>query len=416
MPKTFYEAVEVTRAVGIRYLWVDSLCIVEDDDSDWEQESKTIGALYENARFTIAANDATDASKGLFLAGRQQDDPVLEIAFQPNGQEAEGVLYVSAGPRQYYSIFSRSLLQERAWAFQERHLSRRVCFFTFAGMFWYCKSEQDQKWMHYYLVNDERGNPKLDNTKMGWKWQDDVEKYSQRHLAYESDRLIALQGLAAEIGKTRSDTYHMGVWISELPYTLLWLRDTRFAGDVSNDYQKDIPTWSWASLCGTKKFLGNTDLWVTRRLQPTFPYKDTEQAMCISLCAKATAGDDGALILDGYLKMASSNVASFDRVTWSDSEDLDLNLDAQFFLDHGTHGIIDGSGKEVGRAAFDIVFHSEFHCLFLCNSVLYDGDWFHYVLLLEPTEEPATFRRIGIGYVPLQTWFEGEKVQRVRLV
>jgi hypothetical protein len=65
LPKTFQDAVTVTRGIGVRYLWIDSLCIVQDDTDDWEKEA---GKIYERAILTIAASGAQDSTKGCFIS------------------------------------------------------------------------------------------------------------------------------------------------------------------------------------------------------------------------------------------------------------------------------------------------------------------------------------------------------------
>jgi Heterokaryon incompatibility protein (HET) len=65
--KPFLDAIVVTKALGLRYLWIDSLCIIQDDEDDWLAESKTMGTLYERAVVTLAASTAPDSTHGLFL-------------------------------------------------------------------------------------------------------------------------------------------------------------------------------------------------------------------------------------------------------------------------------------------------------------------------------------------------------------
>lgn len=67
MPQTFQDAIALTRSFGMRYLWIDSLCIIQDDQQDWEVEAQTMGDVYRNARLTVAAVAATCADTGLFF-------------------------------------------------------------------------------------------------------------------------------------------------------------------------------------------------------------------------------------------------------------------------------------------------------------------------------------------------------------
>jgi len=66
LPKTYQDAIFITRLLGIRYLWIDSLCICQDDNGDWQRESAKMGLVYSNAYLTIAAASAKDSSVGLF--------------------------------------------------------------------------------------------------------------------------------------------------------------------------------------------------------------------------------------------------------------------------------------------------------------------------------------------------------------
>src|SRR5271163_3240815 len=67
MPRTIQDAVSITRMIGVRYLWVDSLCILQDSNDDWEHESSTMANVYRNSVVTIAANSASDANGSCFL-------------------------------------------------------------------------------------------------------------------------------------------------------------------------------------------------------------------------------------------------------------------------------------------------------------------------------------------------------------
>lgn len=67
LPKTFRDAIDVTRALNVRYIWIDSLCIVQDDLEDWEQEAAKMASIYEGSFLTIAAADSPNSNGGLFL-------------------------------------------------------------------------------------------------------------------------------------------------------------------------------------------------------------------------------------------------------------------------------------------------------------------------------------------------------------
>src|SRR5438034_1924444 len=82
LPKTFQDAVLLTRALGVRYLWIDSLCIIQDDEKDWKRENPKMGEVYQYATITIAAAHARDSSEGCFY-----EEPC--VTFVPNSKPEE---------------------------------------------------------------------------------------------------------------------------------------------------------------------------------------------------------------------------------------------------------------------------------------------------------------------------------------
>ena len=97
LPKTFQDAVTVTRTIGIRYLWIDSLCILQDDKKDWLQESAQMGSICERGYLTIAASDAIDSTEGCFIS-RRPDLLTVEIPYYSDVEDTEGSICISALP------------------------------------------------------------------------------------------------------------------------------------------------------------------------------------------------------------------------------------------------------------------------------------------------------------------------------
>jgi hypothetical protein len=136
LPKTFRDAVAVTRGLGIRYLWIDSLCIIQGDNEDWEEESKLMHSVFANAFCTIAATSAKDSWEGFLvrravtqtvkLVDRRAEPPFHVYACEVGGNFHDDV--VNGG------------LNKRAWVLQERALSRRTIHFTAAQTYWECGS------------------------------------------------------------------------------------------------------------------------------------------------------------------------------------------------------------------------------------------------------------------------------------
>jgi hypothetical protein len=162
LPKTFREAVEVCRALNIDYLWIDSMCIIQDSARDWQIQSSQMHSIYHGSTLTLAAMDAIDSSHGLFIPKALFVDIV---PLSPAFGDRRGQVYVGpptwnafthsygpfleyAGPWSWSEQMSGNisphiqiqsgLLDTRAWAMQELRLSRRVLYFFKGHMIWKC--------------------------------------------------------------------------------------------------------------------------------------------------------------------------------------------------------------------------------------------------------------------------------------
>jgi hypothetical protein len=132
LPQTFQDAIRVTRELGQQYLWIDTLCIIQDSDEDWFQESSRMGDIYSNSYCTISATGAEDGSMGLFLD--HKPPPVAKSSVDtgaPNHDTKMWEREVDSAP-----------LNQRAWVFQERFLSHRNLMFSRNCLFWECDSNR----------------------------------------------------------------------------------------------------------------------------------------------------------------------------------------------------------------------------------------------------------------------------------
>lgn len=143
MPRTFAGAVSAMRGLGFRYLWINSLCVLQDSVVDWEIESSKMGDYYWNAPFTIAAAASTDSSQGLF---RERDRAELypcvtslNCCDPRNKATAPKLVHISARIAQAKSgrivqaggriTHGRNALDTRAWTLQEQILSSKLIIF-----------------------------------------------------------------------------------------------------------------------------------------------------------------------------------------------------------------------------------------------------------------------------------------------
>jgi hypothetical protein len=94
LSQTLQDAIEITRLLGFQYLWVDSMCMIQDDDNDWLQEANAMGAIYENAYCTLAATDGIDGSFNLLPDNLNAGSgELLRLPCDPNDKTKGHVLW-----------------------------------------------------------------------------------------------------------------------------------------------------------------------------------------------------------------------------------------------------------------------------------------------------------------------------------
>jgi len=238
--KTFSDAIHIARALGFCYLWIDSLCIIQDSVEDWERESSQMTQVYGDSDLTIAATSAKDGRGGCFFGRgpnrrcrvRQSSSPVLWDVYR----------YPYRHPLQCNS------LDTRAWALQERYLSRRMLHFAHDEVFWDCDGNPASETFPYGYPLGMGGREYLGLTVQKrpltrQKWRLIVEDYSKRDLTKSSDRFPAIAGLAKLIQEQTKDEYVAGMWREGLAYQLAWYSFT--TEGMTGPYI--APSWSWAT-------------------------------------------------------------------------------------------------------------------------------------------------------------------------
>jgi hypothetical protein len=250
LSKTFQEAILVTRRLGIRYLWIDSLCIIQDSTDDWRKESAMMDKVYGEGLFGIAASGAPDGDQGLFF---ERDRCLIEpIATEmwPN--------LISLSMVEQRSMWEDNPLQKRAWALQERALATRIIDFGREQVTWTClqryasESDPDGTEVQEEPENDHFNPLRIwrvkssDELDSGYEWDRIVGNYSRCALTFPGDRLVALSAVAKEFKARQlelSDEYLAGLWRSHLPQALLW----HVKCEESSSANYIAPSWSWTS-------------------------------------------------------------------------------------------------------------------------------------------------------------------------
>ena len=142
IPKTFQDAILFALKLGIGYLWIDSLCIIQDDIVDWDAESSKMADIYKNSYLTVAATASSSASKGCYPEEVELEE-VTEICIP---QDLTGSCQIAIREQHRHwntvsqNVFNRLYpLLSRAWAFQERILFPSVLHFCSSELFWECR-------------------------------------------------------------------------------------------------------------------------------------------------------------------------------------------------------------------------------------------------------------------------------------
>ncbi|KAH7403899.1 heterokaryon incompatibility protein-domain-containing protein [Cadophora sp. MPI-SDFR-AT-0126] len=260
-PQTISDAVVVCRYLGIRFLWIDSLCIVQDDRSDWQTQSRLMGDIYSNASLTISAALGEDSHAGLFFQrdARKTYPCTLSLRYpKTDGVITKGTFLMC---HDWYTP-DTAVLDKRGWTLQEKYLSPRTICFSQTGISWTCASKiasegfpmgliplNNKSDFDRYIRNDAAGSLSQElplRTRFHW-WYELVEAYSHRVFTNESDRLIAVAGLAAKF-KSPGDELFYGIWKSDLAYGLAWrVTDIKKGGVSAVSSSSPVPSWSWAS-------------------------------------------------------------------------------------------------------------------------------------------------------------------------
>ncbi|KAK3358712.1 heterokaryon incompatibility protein-domain-containing protein [Lasiosphaeria hispida] len=294
LPKTFQDAVTFTRRLGIQYLWIDSLCIIQDSASDWRLESSKMAGIYGNALLSLAATLGVNSHSGFLSRTKDGVAPIPIVPLAADGlpeSEQNFWLYTFPTPKTWEAEVAASRWNGRGWTLQERLLSPRMLHVCSQQHFWECQtttlaeggrigdstlgddSRVDERHfkrllgdanviptpgpVHNYqnpeLSSHMPDKPLTEKENAFLRWHQIVVDFTARSLTKQSDKLVALAGLSEAWKSLVHDEYLAGLWRSDLTRGLLWQADRgRHAArlNTSRPSYHRAPSWSWASLDG----------------------------------------------------------------------------------------------------------------------------------------------------------------------
>lgn len=279
-PQTLQDAICVTRRLNQRYLWVDALCILQDDSADKATEISKMPEIYQNALVTIYASKSASSKHGFLKDYASEFPRSIHISFHDgNGRRATVILRESV--KLSNTRGSRDPLETRGWAMQEYHLARRVLIYG-QLLWWDCLVKE---WTPENCESParSRNSPKqlggrfeaFQRRRRQWprkevtplenvvqliarefddtivrcqnEWASYVQEFTGRQLSDPRDKLPAIAGLASHLARQSKFTYLAGLWKETVKIDLIW----RIAPeDRQPRPQYRAPTWSWASVDG----------------------------------------------------------------------------------------------------------------------------------------------------------------------
>jgi hypothetical protein len=345
LSETFHEAFRTTRRLGFKYIWIDSLCIIQGDIDDWSKESARMSEVYGHSQLNLIAAHAKDGRDGCF-----HDRNILTVrpCKIPNPFNLSSDDCFLVYPLRMENIFDEEVRSspayKRAWILQERLLAARTLYFGKNQLFWACgkleaceafpsganygsarphnQSPVDKQGLQLLLnraVTAMHNKPQL----ISEAWARVVKMYTGANMTKASDKLIALQGIAARAQEHIGGEYLAGLWHTneeDLLWSLLWFVEpgskTR---RIPPDYR--APSWSWASVEAQIEMSTPDPSWKHKISRPVLKVSfDLVRPLKVSiiqirtdkadpLSAPYGAVTNGRLVIRGSLK-----VARFDRV------------------------------------------------------------------------------------------------------
>jgi hypothetical protein len=271
-PLTLRDAILVTRALGLQYLWIDALYILQDNVKDWEMEASLMGGIYKNAILMIAVTSANSVTSG-FLDKREANWNCTLSWHIPGLRNTGKLPIVVRHFRRAGDSVPGSCWASRGWTFQEHLLSQRILLYTSGELQLQCYKQaavennaEEESRSHYQglfkAFKDMIPEPtrrmvnitqiaQLASTKDTYNvWYELCENYSSRHFTFIKDCLPAIAGFARKFQGVLKDDFCAGLWKKDLLRGLVWVN---YALCYSDEDLMEVtsrnrwPSWSWLS-------------------------------------------------------------------------------------------------------------------------------------------------------------------------
>ncbi|KUJ12463.1 HET-domain-containing protein [Mollisia scopiformis] len=428
LPKTLKDAVMCTRQLGLRYLWVDRLCIIQDDEMDKAREIAAMPQIYSMAYLTISAASAKSSEDG-FLKTRKETHEAISLSWVElpylSSKGASGLVTLKLSEScEDFNWPNTRAIDSRAWTMQEQILSPRLLHFCTFHIVWKCKAREkigtseaiersQPAWSKEQKVGQE--NSILNS------WENIIARYTERKLSCPDDKLTAISAVAqaycvqsgalskhhqALLQEQTSEiqplprAYVAGLWRHEMPFALCWWRPWDGQPEF-RPLSPRAPSWSWASVDGSIFYYESTN---------TASYNTNATILAYDITLKSPLQEFGA-VSSGELKLRGRLKEGI-QLDYSSSNIEVQNVNgiagnAIFFPDARDDQL--GSGRMITAFALQIGDSTGF---FWNGVEPLKGP---YGLVLLPVDD-ETFRRIGFFQADLDMGFDDLAFQDITIV
>ena len=264
LPPTFCDGLRVSRELGLQHIWIDSLCIIQDNKMDWEIEASRMGMVYSQA-FVVVCGASSPNPQTPFLGPREPEWLPKQFNLQIEDGQSLPIIarqrHLLAAPLEqglleppytgaWATLKRVGPLYSRGWCFQETFLAQRTIHFAPGAIIFECKTHrrsEDQLPPYPLLRTGTLGEEPPDAEK----WRMTVKAYTQRQLTFASDKLPAIAGAASKTPQAQRTKYLAGMWQESLLLDLLWQvmpGATHKALTYPDESGRVVPSWSWASI------------------------------------------------------------------------------------------------------------------------------------------------------------------------
>ncbi|KAK3331808.1 hypothetical protein B0T19DRAFT_472826 [Cercophora scortea] len=446
LTRAHQDAIRFTRALGIRYLWIDALCIIQGDPADWARESKRMGSVYGGAQLTIIASRAADCADG-FLANTYRSTPndqnlplpcPLPCGVSPvtRSGPAMGTVYVTP-PRST----TGGPVDARGWCFQESLLAHRAVSFGTEQLLYSCRAAKRYEDGERTLISSAGSFRRLAGPDPGTKptvlraWYAMLQNFSARALTEPHDVFACIASLALIAHRVVGWRYLAGLWEGDMPRGLVWRSQFRYflpiktetvwprasgfrQGEKKGEAVRRAPSWSWASVSGpvvwpaavlrreVEGYTLGVDLFVRPREDGGRWTVDTSEGV----------GEPDALYMPSLeLRMWARpvRVRRGGRTTGEYAAALSVAGRKEWKTAHTKYGMLlveFESGGVVAVGYFDVLGEKEPENMWCLRVIRREG-------ILLTRDEQGKFRRIGwLAVLEEERWFGGVGEQAVDLV